>query len=78
MCLINVILAPFFKYDITRPVLGHLNEQILNAIGKITHTVNMDISYDLRSAALTIAQAFLKKWPDIVIKILRCAHLDRP
>lgn len=31
----------------------------------------MDISYDLRSAALTIAQAFLKKWPDIVIKILR-------
>lgn len=43
----------------------------MNAIGKITHTVNMEISYDLRSAALTIAQAFLKKWPEIVIKILR-------
>ncbi|KAG8954643.1 hypothetical protein FRC04_011076 [Tulasnella sp. 424] len=67
---LDALLISIYKYDITRPALAHLNEQILNAIGKITHTVNMDISYDLRSAALTIAQAFLKKWPDIVIKIL--------
>ncbi|KAG8959863.1 hypothetical protein FRC00_001196, partial [Tulasnella sp. 408] len=68
--ILDGLLISIYKYDITRPALAHLNEQILNAIGKITHTVNMEISYDLRSAALTIAQAFLKKWPEIVIKIL--------
>lgn len=41
------------------------------AVQRITHAVNLDISYDLRSIALIMAQAFLKRWPTIVIKILR-------
>ena len=58
------------QFDITRRSLRHLQETLSTAVESVTRTIRMEISYDVKSGAFSVAQALLKRWPPIVIKIL--------
>ncbi|KAG8877254.1 hypothetical protein FRB97_003555 [Tulasnella sp. 331] len=67
---LDALIVVVYKFDMYHPSIAELQEQLTHSVDSITHIVQFDISYDLRSTALTAALGFLKRWPNLVIRIL--------
>ncbi|KAG9038422.1 hypothetical protein FRB95_001279 [Tulasnella sp. JGI-2019a] len=67
---LDALIVIIYKFDFYHPSIVELQEQLTNTVDFVTHIVQFDMSYDLRSAAFTAAQGFLKRWPNLVIRIL--------
>ncbi|KAG8891866.1 hypothetical protein FRB99_003277, partial [Tulasnella sp. 403] len=69
--ILDVLIIVIYKqYDMQAKALSHLTGQLATAVETTTLIVNMDVSYDLSSAAFTAALALLRRWPAVVVRIL--------
>lgn len=59
-----------YKHDLESRPLHHLRDNLRKAIRKATDLLLLDISYELRQLALSVCQAYLKRWPFYASNIL--------
>ncbi|KDQ07904.1 hypothetical protein BOTBODRAFT_180257 [Botryobasidium botryosum FD-172 SS1] len=58
------------KHNVQHSALRHLAGQLTQAAKHVTDLALVDLSYDLRQLAISVAQAFLQRCPDLTAKIL--------
>lgn len=55
-----------YKHDFESRVLKHLQQALRRAVIRALDYLELDISYDLRQLALSIVNAFVKRWHSIM------------
>ncbi|KAG6890677.1 hypothetical protein C0995_005049 [Termitomyces sp. Mi166 len=55
-----------YKHDFESRVLKHLQQDLRHAVVRALECLDLDISYDLRQLALSVVNAFVKRWHSIM------------
>jgi hypothetical protein len=62
--LIECLLIVMYKHDIESLPLRHLQGHLRRAVRRILNLVPTKLGYELRQLALTVAQTYVKLWPN--------------
>lgn len=63
--LIECLLVVMYKHDMGSRPLRHLQGDLRKAVRRVLNLVLSGISYELRQLSLTVAQTYIKLWPNI-------------
>lgn len=61
--MLETLCVIIYKHDFESTALKHLQKTLRHAVLQVLNILSEDISYDLRQLALSITQAFIKRWP---------------
>jgi hypothetical protein len=62
--LIECLLVVMYKHDMDSQPLRHLEGNLRKAVFRILNLVPTGLSYELRQLSLTVAQTYIKLWPN--------------
>jgi hypothetical protein len=62
--LIECLLVVMYKHDMGSRPLRHLQGNLRKAVRRVLNLVLSGISYELRQLCLTVAQTYIKLWPN--------------
>ncbi|KAH9079531.1 hypothetical protein EDB83DRAFT_2343143 [Lactarius deliciosus] len=62
--LIECLLLVMYKHDMESLPLRHLQGNLRRAVRRVLNLVPTELSYELRQLALTVAQTYVKLWPN--------------
>lgn len=62
--LIECLLIVIYKHDMESPPLRHLQGHLRRAVRRVLNLVPTKLGYELRQLALTVAQTYVKLWPN--------------
>lgn len=63
--LIECLLIVMYKHDMESLPLRHLQGNLRRAVRRVLNLVPTKLSYELRQLALTVAQTYVKLWPNL-------------
>jgi hypothetical protein len=62
--LVECLLVVMYKHDMESQPLRHLQGNLRKAVLRVLNLVSTGLSYELRQLALTVAQTYIKLWPN--------------
>jgi hypothetical protein len=63
--LLECLLVVMYKHDLESQPLRHLQGNLRRAVLRVLNLVPTGLSYELRQLALTVAQTYIKLWPNV-------------
>ncbi|KAG5638371.1 hypothetical protein H0H81_000382 [Sphagnurus paluster] len=60
--MLETLCVVVYKHDFESSILKHLQQTLRRAVIRTLDCLGTDISYDLRQLALSVIQAFIKRW----------------
>ncbi|KAG6814363.1 hypothetical protein H0H92_010949 [Tricholoma furcatifolium] len=64
--LLETLCIVIYKHDFESPVLRHLQSRLRLAVTRSLDCLALDISYDVRQLALSVVQAYVKRWHSVM------------
>ncbi|TFY77906.1 hypothetical protein EWM64_g6106 [Hericium alpestre] len=61
--LLEALVVAIYKHDMESPPLKHLQGSLRRAVRKVMDIALNKVSYEIRQLALSVAQAYAKRWP---------------
>lgn len=61
--MLESLMIVIYKHDIDTKPLKHLHGALMKAVRRAMELVSQDISYEIRQLALSVVQAYVKRWP---------------
>jgi hypothetical protein len=63
--LLESLMIVIYKHDLDSKPLKHLHGALMRAVRRAMDFVSLDISYEIRQLALSVVQAYVKRWPTL-------------
>jgi hypothetical protein len=63
--MLESVMMVIYKHDIDAKPLKHLHGLLMRAVRRAMDLVTQDISYEIRQLALSVVQAYVKRWPTL-------------
>jgi hypothetical protein len=60
--MLEALCVIIYKHDFESKILQHLQQNLRRAVMRALELMLQDISYELRQLALSVTQAFIKRW----------------
>ncbi|KDQ60796.1 hypothetical protein JAAARDRAFT_173016 [Jaapia argillacea MUCL 33604] len=73
--MLEAVLVIIYKHDFETKPLKHLSGELRKAVRRVMTTLLQDISYELRQLALSICQAYIKRW-HMVSGLFMCDSIE--
>jgi hypothetical protein len=63
--MLESLMIVIYKHDLDVKPLKHLHSSLMRAVRRAMDLVSEDISYEIRQLALSVVQAYVKRWPTL-------------
>lgn len=63
--MLESLMIVIYKHDLDIKPLKHLHGALMRAVRRAMELVSQDISYEIRQLALSVVQAYVKRWPTL-------------
>jgi hypothetical protein len=63
--MLESLMIVIYKHDLDAKPLKHLHGAMIRAVRRAMDLVSQDISYEVRQLALSVVQAYVKRWPTL-------------
>jgi hypothetical protein len=73
--MLESLMIIIYKHDLDAKPLKHLHGSLMRAVRRAMELVSQDISYEIRELALSVIQAYVKRWPtirNVFVLYVRC------
>ena len=77
--MLESLMIVIYKHDLDVKPLKHLHGSLMKAVRRAMDLISKDISYEIRQLALSVVQAYVKRWPTLRgAFVLYVSYLSRP
>jgi hypothetical protein len=66
--MLESLMIVIYKHDLDVKPLKHLHGSLMRAVRQAMGLVSKDISYEIRQLALSVVQAYVKRWPTLSLR----------
>lgn len=70
--MLESLIIVIYKHDLDARPLKHIQGAMMRAVRRAMELVPQDISYEIRQLALSVVQAYVKRWPTLRSAFILC------
>lgn len=75
--MLESLMIIIYKHDLDIKPLKHLYIVLVKAVRRALELVSLDISYEIRQLALSVVQAYVKRWPNLRGSFIVCVQMEQ-